>query len=174
MKLGVWLKNQQSAFKAGKLDQARQERLNSLGFELYHLEETWERNFYLLSAYRAREGHADVPKLHEEEGMKLGVWLNSQRSAFKAGKLDQARQKLLNSLGVEWNTLEETWERNFFLLSAYCAREGHADVPHSYKVEGVKIGIWLKTQLSAFKAGKLDQARQERLASIGVLWIVKA
>ena len=71
----------------------------------------WERNFGLLSVYRAREGNAGVPHSHEEKGVKLGRWLNTQRVAFKAGRLDQARQERLTSLGVEWNALEATWER---------------------------------------------------------------
>jgi hypothetical protein len=120
----------------------------------------WERNFGLLSAYRAREGHADVPHSHEEkkkeeeEGVKLGSWLNTQRMAFKAGELSQARQERLKMLGVEWNLFDATWERNFDVLLAYRAREGNADVPQSHKEEGAKLGGWLKNQRKAFKEGK--------------------
>jgi len=171
VKLGAWLATQRMVFKAGKLDQARQDRLKSLGMEWNTFEATWERYFGLLSAYRAREGHADVPRLHEEEGLKLGIWLDSQRQTFKAGKLDQARQDRLQSIDVTWDRLETQWERNFGLLSAYRAREGNADVPRLHEEEEVKLGSWLITQLVAFKAGKLGQARQERLKSIGVLWM---
>ena len=46
-------------------------------------ERRWERNFALLSEYRAREGDCDVPIGHEEQGEKLGEWLGTQRKAWK-------------------------------------------------------------------------------------------
>jgi hypothetical protein len=154
VKLGSWLNTQRMAFKAGKLDQAQQKRLTSLGVTWNTFEARWGRNYCLLSVYRAREGHADVPHSHEQVGVKLGTWLNTQRMAFKAGELSQARQERLKMLGVEWNLFDATWERNFDVLLAYRAREGNADVPQSQKEEGAKLGGWLKNQRQAFKEGK--------------------
>ena len=168
--LGEWLRKQRAECKKGVLDQERQERLESLGVLNDPCKAQWMHNFGLLSAYRARERHADVPCQHEEEGVMLGAWLSSQRVEFKKGKLEQARQEQLESLGVLWDPIEAQWEHNFGLLSAYRAREGHADVPFQHEEEGVMLGTWLSAQRLDFKKGKLDQARKERLESLGVLW----
>jgi hypothetical protein len=168
--LGEWLRKQRAECKKGVLNQARQERLESLGVLYDPFEAQWMHHFGLLSAYRARERHADVPRQHEEAGVMLGAWLSTQRVDFKKGKLDQARKERLESLGVLWDPIEAQWEHNFSLLSAYRAREGHADVPKSHDEEGVMLGAWLIKQRAECKKGKLSQARQERLESLGVLW----
>ena len=81
--LCTWLRTQRMDFKKGKLDQARKERLESLGVLWDPMEAQWLHNLGLLSAYRAREGHADVPKSHDEEGVMLGAWLIKQRAECK-------------------------------------------------------------------------------------------
>jgi len=48
----------------------------------------------------------------------LGAWLGKQRAECKKGKLSQARQERLESLGVLWDPMEEQWVHNFGLLSA--------------------------------------------------------
>ena len=44
------------------------------------------------------------------------------------------------------------------------------NVPTKHEEDGVKLGSWLTNQRQAFKAGQLDEARQERLESLGVRW----
>jgi hypothetical protein len=158
--LGKWLCNQRVDLKKGKLEQARQERLESLGVLWDPFEAQWEHNFGLLSACRAREGHADVPFQHEEEGVILGIWLSNQRKGFKKGKLNQARQEWLEWLGVLWGPFEAQWGRNFGVLTQYKECEGHADVPQQHEDEGTVLGTWLSKQRKDFKKSELDQARQ--------------
>ena len=66
------------------------------------LEQQWDDAFELLTAFRERELHCDVPEKHEEEGMRLGVWLHHQRTAHGKGTLDAARFARLEALGVVW------------------------------------------------------------------------
>ena len=66
------------------------------------LVDMWEQRCALLERFRGREGNADVPIKHVEDGVKLGVWLGVQRTAFKAGKLSAERRGRLESLGVRW------------------------------------------------------------------------
>ena len=168
--LGKWLSHQRANHKKGQMDRSRQERLESLGMLWDLMETQWEHNFGLLSAYHAREGHANLPLDYQEEGVMLGVWLNTQRIEAKRNKLDKSRREQLESLGVAWDPAEAQWERNFCLLTAYRKREGHADVPQAHEEEGVKLGSWLNTQRKELKKNKLDQKRKERLESLGVLW----
>jgi len=54
--LGTWLRTQRVDFKKGKLDQARKERLESLGVLWNPMEAQWVHNFCLLSAYVGAKG----------------------------------------------------------------------------------------------------------------------
>ena len=147
-KLGKWLSNQKHVHGKGTLDAARRLRLEALGVKFKAVELAWERNFGLLLAFRAREGHCDVPPRHEELGEKLGGWLGWQRTARGKGTLDAARRARLEALGVAWDRGEATkgksqferFERNFELLAAFNAREGHADVPAKHLEQGMKLG----------------------------------
>ena len=71
--------------------------------------------FGLLQAFREREGHANVPYRHVEDGEKLGSWLSTQRTRYKARGLSEAECKRrrasalsdgeverLEALGVVW------------------------------------------------------------------------
>ena len=64
---------------------------------------SWEQRHRLLLAFRAREGHCDVPQRHEEQGDKLGRWLAMQRAAHKRGTLEARRVQALEECGVRWS-----------------------------------------------------------------------
>lgn len=68
---------------------------------------TWEENLKLLEAYVAREGNAMVPLEHEEEGVRLGVWLSKQWTEYQAsttgGYLSRGRKLRLEAAGVVFN-----------------------------------------------------------------------
>ena len=134
------------------------------------LEQRWEHKFGLLTDFRDREGHCDAPKTHEEEGVKLGTWLEEQRKRHKQGTLDAARRERLEVLGVVWEPFEQRWEHKFGLLTDFRDREWHCDVPAAHEEEGVKLGVWLDRQRTAHREGSLDAARQEKLKALGVVW----
>ena len=57
----------------------------------------WERMHGLLLAFKERERHCNVPHWHEEQGAKLGYWLNRQRQAYKHGTLETRREQILEA-----------------------------------------------------------------------------
>ena len=91
-RLGGWLQKQRRKYKArgwsaaerkarGRLSALSDEevgRLEAAGVVWDLLAEQWERMHGLLRAYREREGHANVPKQHVEDGERLGGWLDNQ------------------------------------------------------------------------------------------------
>uniref|UniRef100_A0A7S3W2U3 Helicase-associated domain-containing protein n=1 Tax=Emiliania huxleyi TaxID=2903 RepID=A0A7S3W2U3_EMIHU len=97
--LGVWLGTQRTRYKARGLSEAERkvsalsdedvERLEALGVMWDVLTEQWERMFGLLQAFQEREGHANVPYGHVEDGEQLGVWLGTQRTRYKARGLSE-------------------------------------------------------------------------------------
>ena len=133
-------------------------RLEALGVVWDALAEKWEHSYALLQAYREREGHANVPDRHVEEGERLGKWLSTQRKRHQARGLSEEERKAksasplsdeevgrLEALGVAWDVGAEQWERSYALLRAYRDREGHANVPQGHVEEGEGLGAWLQT-----------------------------
>ena len=129
-RLGGWLGKQRKRYQARGMSEEERKakdvnasplsdeevgRLEALGVVWDVLAEQWERSYALLRAYREREGHANVPKGHVEDGEKLGLWLGSQRKRYQARGLGEEERKAkrasllsdeevgrLEALGVVW------------------------------------------------------------------------
>ena len=67
------------------------------------LDALWETRFVELVAFKAREGHCDVP-LRYPENPALGTWLGRQRKAKQRGRLSGEREARLRKLGVAFET----------------------------------------------------------------------
>ena len=170
LKLGTWLDTQRQNFKKGWLDDSFEQRLEAAGISWDPLADKWERNFALLEHFNEREGHGNAPHSHEEDGVKIGIWVVNQRQLYKTGRLDKSYQWRLENLGMSWDPLEDKWEQNFALLEQYKKREGHGNAPQSHEGDGVKLGSWLSKQRHMYKKGKLDESYMQRLEAAGISW----
>ena len=100
------------------------------------LSDGWEVNFGLLHRFWEKKGDCEVPQGYEtESGEKLGHWVGAQRKLRKKGLLLTSRERRLDKLWFTWDAIDAKFERNFELLLALVAREGHADVPKRHVVE---------------------------------------
>ena len=105
VKLGGWVTNQRKAHKAGKLSEERVTQLNGIEFTWVTREsprpgDEW---FELLKAYKEEHGHCRVPKRAEYGGLKLGGWVDRQRTSQKSGKLSENRRTRLDDIGFCWS-----------------------------------------------------------------------
>lgn len=166
--LGEWLRSQRLAYKHGRIDSTREARLEEAGIAWDLQAKHWETMFKVLRAYVAREGHAHVPQEHIEQGRNLGNWIHTQRSVYRSGKLTKRRQEQLETLGLVWNRQDATWEHWYVLLKKFHSREGHANVPVSYKNGGEQLGAWLASQRKFWRQGTLKLERQRKLVDLGV------
>ena len=164
LKLGVWALNIRRKFKALSTEQIK--RLNSLGFSTNPRDEIWEQYYSAVRKFSQREGHFRVKRNHTEDGLKLGTWMQNQRS-YK-DKLSSERLKKLNSIGFTWDVMLEQWEYAYHQLEVFRKREGHCHVPTSYEQGGIKLGRWVSTQRIEFK--QLSRGRISRLNSLGFVW----
>lgn len=78
-------------------------------------------------------GHTNVSKSFkfDDDDFKLGIWVNNQRSYYKArneqgashirASITDQRIDLLNSVGFVWNVKKDGWEKHFvsFDLTKY-------------------------------------------------------
>jgi superfamily II DNA or RNA helicase len=168
LNLGAWTSVQR--MKKGDLTPDQLKRLNALNFIWDVDANFWEQNLAALQKFHKREGHALVPKGHQENGVKLGGWLINQRSRKK--DLTPYQLERLNSLGFSWDASAELWGKNFAVLQKFHIREGHCRVPQRHKEDGVNLGSWVSTRRTCKEALTPDQLK--RLNSLGFSWDVLA
>ena len=164
LKLGDWVSNQRQ--KRDKLSPGQVQRLDQLGFSWDPLSEAWATGFAALEKFKQREGHSRVVHSHEEDGLKLGGWVLSQRQ--KRSTLSPEQVQRLEQLGFCWDPLAEVWETNFAALQTFHTREGHCRVAQSHKEDGVNLGSWVTTQRT--KRDALTSGQIHRLEQLGFCW----
>jgi hypothetical protein len=98
LNLGDWVNRQRSTKEDLTPDQIR--RLDRLGFSWDPYAEQWEEGFAALQKFHEREGHCRVPRKHQEDRFKLGIWIGTQRA--KKDRLSRKEIKRLNALGFVW------------------------------------------------------------------------
>ena len=173
--LGSWAMTQRQEFRRGKLTQDRVERLNALpGWDWNRQDSRWETGFQRLMAYIETNGDA-CPALDyvDEDGYRLGAWVQMQRHLSRNGELNPDRWKRLNKLkGWEWSPRADKWDEGFRRLAAYVKQNGKS-LPNRKYVEkdGYRLGPWVAQQRSLGNKGKLTPDRWKRLDNLkGWTW----
>lgn len=123
--LGSWVTVQREEgrkFSEGKkatIDQKRVELLNEIGFVWNVQNHQWRGMYDRLLAFRAQEGHADVPAAHPDD-QALSNWVARQRKEYeryrdesvdherdslgrlRSTRMTEERIGLLNEIGFVW------------------------------------------------------------------------
>jgi hypothetical protein len=168
--LGFWVQTQRASNKKGWMSADRKRRLDGVGIVWDPLAVQGEEMFFLLETYAKREGHCNVPKNHKEDGLNLGVWVQTQRQVKSKGGLRADKARRLEDIGFVWDQLEAQWEDNFALLETYAKREGHCNVHGNHKEDGANLGFWVVFQRQAKSKGGLRADKARRLERIGFVW----
>ena len=195
--LGIWITNQRQAYKgqvSNKITENQIQLLEEIGmrFETRDNNEEWNRKYKLAKAYFEHHGNLKTPRDYKtfngyeytEEGIALGIWLNTQRQAYKGQgtcKISEDQIKLLEEIGMrfETNYKEEEWNKKYGLAKAYFEHHGNLEIPCSYKTlngyeyaeEGIALGAWLITQRQAYKGMsncKITENQIQLLEEIGM------
>ncbi len=193
--LGMWLANQRQAFKGNgkKISKEQIELLKEIGmrFETKNYEEEWNKKYALAKAYYDHYGNLEIPFKfktsngydYNENGVALGVWITTQRQAFKGNgkKISKEQIELLKKIGMRFETknFEEEWNKKYALAKAYYDHYGNLEIPQSFKtkngyeydVNGVALGVWITTQRDAFKGNsryKISKEQIKLLKEIGM------
>jgi hypothetical protein len=70
----------------------------------------FEKGFAAVLAFKAREGHCNVPQRHIEQGFRLGMWVNGLRT--NKHKLSDERKRRLDEIGFIWSAKPiASWRR---------------------------------------------------------------
>ena len=165
-KLGRWVNMQRT--RKNRLTSEQIKRLDSLGFSWDPQSEQWEKIFEVLQKFKEKEGHCLVGRPVVFDGIKLGQWVNIQRTRKHGLSLLQIRR--LNSIGFSWDARSDQWEEAFVALKKFHKREGHFRVDKTLVAGGMKLASWAIRQRQLKNNGLLTSIQVKRLDSIGFSW----
>ena len=116
--LGTWLNTQRKAYKgkwAYKITKEQIKLLEKIGmrFETRDNNEEWNKKYELAKIYFEHNGNLEIPRSYKtlngyeyaESGIALGMWLNTQRQAYKGqgnNKITENQIKLLEEIRIKW------------------------------------------------------------------------
>ncbi len=97
-RLGQWVAVQR--YTEDAVSPKRKKQLISIGFVWSRRDWLWEQGIAALKAFKAREGHCYVPIKHIEDGLKLGLWVSTQRR--RRITMGNERKRRLSKVGFVW------------------------------------------------------------------------
>ena len=178
--LGRWISQLRFYRKGGiqgaYLSQERIAALDAIGMVWDVPDHLWERNYGAAERYYRAHGHLNVPVDYvDEEGIRLGAWINSVRSCGKGknrrAELTAEQKDRLDAIGMNWSgKYNFAWEVAYAEAYKYRQEHGDLNVPLSFVTEsGVRLGRWIRGQREAYKT-TLSEARKKRLDALGMVW----
>lgn len=127
----------------------------------------WESGLASLRAFVEREGHANVPFEHVEDGFALGHWVGAKRAQYSRGRMDAGRAAALTALpGWTWDAVADQWERGYQALLAFQAREGNLDVPAHHREDGFPLGSWVRSHRRRGGRRTMTDEQRQRLDAL--------
>jgi hypothetical protein len=128
--------------------------------------EAWERKFAALVAYA--EKHDDDPNCPQKyqvttaastKPLRLGRWLDTQRTAFAADTLGETRKQRLTQLGVRWSV--QYRDRAAAASAQKAAEKAERDAQTKAKAE---FDAWRAQKMAAEKAVRTEKAAKKAAA----------
>lgn len=128
----------------------------------------WDDAMAVLHAFVAREGHANVPFEHVENGFALGAWVGAKRAQHRRNRMAAPRAQELAALpGWTWDPVADRWEDGYTHLLAFLEREGHLNVPaHYWDEDGFPLGSWVRSHRRMGGRRTMTAAQQRRLEAV--------
>ena len=175
---------EQTVYQFRLVDEVRESR------KLYErlsksLASSWEMCYREAEQYYRIHGNLKIPKNYiTESGISLGSWLVTQRrvrAGAVAGNLTEEQIRLLDDLGMEWESrIGKAWENGYQELVKYQEEHGNVDVLSRYVTEdGYPLGKFVANQRLAWKNSRSETGsgghrllpeRERRLNELGFLW----
>ena len=190
--LGRWLTNQKQSYKKATLSPERINLLKDIGmcFEIRDNNNEWNKNYTLAKNYYEHNGNLEIPKKfktlngyeYDENGINLGIWIQSQRRSHKNVKLSPERLNLLKTIGMRFEIkYNDGWNKNYALAKNYYEHNGNLEIPEKFKTlngyehdeNGINLGMWIRSQRRSYKNVKLSPERLNLLKDIGMRFEIK-
>ncbi|MBQ7674695.1 MAG: Helicase associated domain protein [Alphaproteobacteria bacterium] len=170
LKLGQWCKNQRALYRQGSLSEEQIKKLEDINFPWDLNELSW------FSAYEEVKKIAErLGKFPSKKDMppELASWVQSQRSKFRSGILEEERAQLLISLGCKMKINDTAkWEDRLGQLKDFVAQNGRfPENADSFNNSELKILLtWINSQRKSYFKGTLSEDKKKMLEDIGFSW----
>ena len=155
---------------------------------------TWMDKYELAKAYYEHNNNLEIPLSfktnngyeYDENGIKLGAWINTQRNAYKGRgnfKITEEQIRLLEEIGMIFDVYGAKWKEKYELAKAYYEYNNNLEIPRSFKTNngyeydenGINLGDWINTQRKAYKGrgcSKITEEQIRLLEEIGMIFDV--
>jgi superfamily II DNA or RNA helicase len=169
--LSRWVTIQRHRNSSGKLQAERKAKLDTIGFK-WSAESNdlkWLKMYERLKQYHTANGNSDVPAKWKEDP-KLAAWLTAQRFWRKKGQMSDEEVRMLDSLGVTWESRDVgTWEDRLAEVATFKAKHGHCNIPLIFP-ENPKLGHFVNSMRTQRNSGKLSADRIAKLTALDFIW----
>ena len=193
--LGSWVSIQRMAYKNKgnlKLTDYQIKLLEKIEMIFDVHSDTWMKKYKLAESYYEHYGNLEIPRNfktsngyeYDEQGIRLGNWINIQRQAYKGYgtyKITEEQKELLKRIGFSLNIRIDSWQKKYNLAESYYKHHGNLEIPQNFKTtngyeyneEGIKLGVWINNQRVAYKNKgnlKLTDYQIKLLEKIEIKW----
>ena len=132
------------------------------------------KGYEKLKEYVEQNHHARVPSGYiDENGFKLGFWVDRQRKKYKNGKIPSDHiQQLKKIEGWTWDPIEFYFQEGLKRLKEYVKKNHHARVHQKDRDEsGFNLGRWVLHRRNKYKKGQLSSDHIQQLETFeGWVW----
>ena len=114
--LGYWIRRQKKLKEENLLSQGKINKLNNINFniDIYNQKEKWNHMYSLAANYYKYYNNLQITRSFKtingyeknQNGYKLGVWIQVQRNSYRNNKLEQDKINKLNSIEMIWDKNE--------------------------------------------------------------------
>ncbi|HBI60998.1 MAG TPA: hypothetical protein DDY31_07280 [Lachnospiraceae bacterium] len=159
--LGKWISAMRSKYKKGSLERKAVEKLEKAGMVWDVRQYRWEMYYRAAKEYKDCFGDLEIPGCYvTEDGKKLGVWLNNQKSSYrkKYGKISS------NSLEAEVAAVQENIKKSEASI-IQVNTEGLTECRYTGEKEH---------DFAEEKGYGLTEEQVQKLEALGICWEVKA
>lgn len=129
----------------------------------------WDAMFDELMEYKKNHIEGKIMMIPIEV-KSLFYWTELQRRLRRRGQLEPRRVKKLESIQFIWDVKEERWDEKFRELLEFQKKCGHCNPKRKRKGQDTPLSLWVDSQRSAERRGKLTKRRIDLLNSIGFRW----
>lgn len=129
----------------------------------------------LLKAFANENGHALVPAKTKFRGQSLGGWVNTQRTRYNDGLLDEDRIKGLESVkGWSWRPYDDAWFKFYFEVLEIAKKLGTIKLFQEVNSESRHQKAWINRQRKLYEKKTLANDKIAALEKIpGWSWEYK-
>jgi len=128
--LGQWINNQRA--RKSTLTKKRIDKLDVIGMVWNATKDFWNRCYDAAKRYYIENGDLLIPSDYIVDGLKVGIWMGTQKSSYKENSLTKKQIDMLELIGMIWYARDDLWENQYQLSKQYFEEYGNLLLPRDY------------------------------------------